>query len=170
MRSNRTTIYGLNHYGHNADSVFIKKFSQFLKQRLGKSFATLSDSLNLVNRYAAKILAENMLAEAESGWDFTPRFNAHCYDVAAIDLNCLLFQSEQNISKFYALLGEKAMSKAWQKTADYRKNMIYTFMYNPKTSLFNDFAFHGAKQLEGLHAAQFFPYFVGLATQNKKNS
>lgn len=161
-------MYGLNHYGHNADSVFIKKFSQFLKQRLGKPFVKLSDSLDRVNMYAAKILSGNMLAEAESGWDFTPRFNAHCYDVAAIDLNCLLFQSEQNIDKFYSFLGEKAASKAWQKTANYRKKMIYSFMYNSETGLFYDFAFHGAKQLEGLHAAQFFPYFVGLATQNKK--
>ena len=37
------------------------------------------------------------LAEAESGWDTTPRFGRHRLDYLPIDLNCLLYKYEMDL-------------------------------------------------------------------------
>jgi neutral trehalase len=41
------------------------------------------------------LLASHLLSEAESGWDFTTRFNACCENIAVLDLNCLLYLTNE---------------------------------------------------------------------------
>ena len=39
------------------------------------------------------------LAEAESGWDMTTRFNRRCLDYLPVDLNSLLYKYETDFTK-----------------------------------------------------------------------
>src|SRR5665213_2274498 len=48
------------------------------------------------------------LAEAESGWDLTPRFNRRCMDYLPVDLNALLYKYEMDFAYAERVLGEEA--------------------------------------------------------------
>lgn len=170
--------YGLNHYGQNADEIYLQRFSRFLKQRLGTEFDILleqeaKDSVFGTRRERqskGQILCKHMLAEAESGWDFTPRFDARCESIAALDLNCLLYMGELTLARGYAILGEKYISKAWEKTALQRKKTMNKTLYDKSTGLYWDFDLANNKKTFVPGAAQFMPYFTGLAKQNRKST
>jgi alpha,alpha-trehalase len=106
-----TALY-LNHYGNNASDAFLLRFAQFLKGRLGSGFDSMYSVLNrdtLKSREGKKqgkgiLLSDHLLAEAESGWDFTTRFNARCMSIAPLDLNCLLYLSEKTLANGYKTL------------------------------------------------------------------
>ena len=110
----------LNHYGNNATDAFLLRFAQFLKGRLGPGFDSIYSELNrdtLISREGKKqgkgiLLSDHLLAEAESGWDFTTRFNARCLFIAPLDLNCLLYLSETTLSNGYKILKERKKSSA----------------------------------------------------------
>src|SRR5690606_8641713 len=46
----------------------------------------------------------NDLAEAESGWDMTPRFNRKALNYLPVDLNALLYKYESDFSRYYRLV------------------------------------------------------------------
>lgn len=104
----------LNHYGNNATDAFLLRFAQFLKGRLGLGFDSMYSELNhdtIISGEGKKqgkgiLLSDHLLAEAESGWDFTRRFNARCESIAPVDLNCLLYLSEKTIANGYKILHE----------------------------------------------------------------
>ncbi len=170
--------YGLNHYGQNADEVYLQRFSRFLKQRLGTEFDSLLKQETKDSVFRAQgerqskgqTLCKHMLAEAESGWDFTPRFDARCESIAALDLNCLLYMGELTLARGYAILGEKYISKAWKKTALQRKKTMNKTLYDKSTGLYWDFDLLNNKKTFVLGAAQFMPYFTKLAKQNRKST
>lgn len=167
----------LNHYGNNADDAFLLRFAQFLKGRLGPGFDSLYSELNrdtVVSGEGKKqgkgiTLADHLLAEAESGWDFTTRFNARCLFIAPLDLNCLLYLSEKTLATGYKTLNEHKKSKAWGQKCNLRKALIDRLFYDKHTGWYWDYDL--AKR--GIHfnhnAAQFMPYFVGLARHNARN-
>ena len=45
-------------------------------------------------------IAENVMADAESGWDFSPRCMGHQTDCAYVDLNAILYGMENNLTFF----------------------------------------------------------------------
>lgn len=60
----------------------------------------------------------NLFAEAESGWDFTPRFLGRALDFAPADLNSILFANERILSEFADILGRAEDSAAFARAAD----------------------------------------------------
>src|SRR5665213_1029731 len=48
------------------------------------------------------------LAEAESGWDLTPRFGRKCLNYLPVDLNSLLYKYERDFAYAERVLGEEA--------------------------------------------------------------
>ena len=103
---------------------------------------------------------KNVLAEYESGWDFSPRFNSKCTEFNAVDLNCLLFADEmllyewakaQNKKKEASAFYEKALTRKEKiKKLCLRNGVYYDFNYVIKTPSFT------------VSAAAFFPFFTGL--------
>lgn len=103
---------------------------------------------------------KNVVAEYESGWDFSPRFNGKCTEFNAVDLNCLLYYDEmllhewakeQNKSKEAALFYEKAKSRKEKiKSLCLRDGVYYDYNYVIKTPSFT------------VSAAAFFPFFTGV--------
>ncbi|HSX27231.1 MAG TPA: trehalase family glycosidase, partial [Patescibacteria group bacterium] len=62
----------------------------------------------------------NDLAEAESGWDMTPRFGRKVLDYLPVDLNALLFKYEMDFARAAQILGHEAKVIEWQEKATTR--------------------------------------------------
>src|SRR5579864_2381693 len=63
----------------------------------------------------------NNLAEAESGWDMTPRFGRKCLDYLPVDLNALLYIYEMDFARAARELGDKREAANWETAARHRK-------------------------------------------------
>jgi len=171
-----TALY-LNHYGNNASDAFLLRFAQFLKGRLGSGFDSMYSVLNrdtLKSREGKKqgkgiLLSDHLLAEAESGWDFTTRFNARCMSIAPLDLNCLLYLSEKTLANGYKTLKEHKKSREWRQQSNLRKALINKLFYDKHTGWYWDYDLAKSEIHFNHNAAQFMPYFVGLAKHNSRN-
>src|SRR5438477_7807 len=69
------------------------------------------------------------LAEAESGWDMTPRFERKCLDFLPVDLNSLLYQYETDFARSAAIAGDTAGQQQWLARAESRKTAINQLMW-----------------------------------------
>ena len=81
----------------------------------------------------------HLTAEHESGWDMTSRFQDRCLDYLPIDLNCLLFKYERDLSKIHGILKNKSKEKLYLKQAEKRKKTINELMWSEKEGFFFDF-------------------------------
>ena len=83
---------GLNRYGHCATDEELTGFYGAIAGRLrtdrSETVTSLQDTLKA---------SAHWLAEAESGWDFNPRFSQRCMDFNPVDLNALLYIFEKNM-------------------------------------------------------------------------
>ena len=107
----------------------------------------------------------NILAEAESGWDFNARFSGKCHEYNPVDLNCLLYFDEKFIAKAERILG-LSDGEEWDARAAQRKSIMYSYMLGSDGVLYDYSYVEGAKSLLK-SAASFMPYFVGLETDNR---
>ena len=171
------TALRLNHYGNNASDDFLLRFAQFLKGRLGPDFDSIYSELNrdtLISREGKNqgkgiLLLDHLLAEAESGWDFTTRFNARCLFIAPLDLNCLLYLSEKTLANGYKTLKEQKKSRLWRQQSNLRKALINKLFYDKHTGWYWDYDIAKRVIHFNHNAGQFMPYFVGLAKHNSRN-
>ena len=95
-QTERMTPIGLNRYGWNADDAELETFARNIRQRL---------HLNIEDCTAEK--GGHLFAEAESGWDFSPRFGLRCADFCPIDLNSILYETENILAVFCEKCGEE---------------------------------------------------------------
>jgi alpha,alpha-trehalase len=104
-------------------------------------------------------------AGAESGWDFSSRWNAipaqagtiRTTDLAPIDLNCLLYRLEQK-------LGEWLGNGHYQTAAEARKALILAHCYDPLAGWFFDLEHANAHQSQQPTLAAVYALFFGLAS------
>jgi len=113
----------------------------------------------------------NIRAAAESGWDFSTRWfgpegtlaTIHTTDLAAIDLNCLLFHLENSIARSYRITGDKSGESKFKVKAEARRRAIQKFCWDPKAGWFKDYNFK-LGQLEQIETlAGMFPLEFGIA-------
>lgn len=115
----RLTPCGLNRYGSSASEALQREFVATASQRLGTDFQArgLSDA-ELLH------LGAHFAAEAESGWDFTPRFDRRCGDFCPIDLNANLYFYETCFARYAARFGDDAAAERWSAAARKRRDAI----------------------------------------------
>ncbi len=154
---NRITPLGLNRNGHSADQNYLLDFyNNELEPRL--HFGLKSDAEKIHK-------AGHLLAEAETGWDFTPRFDHQCLDYIPVDLNSLLYSLEKNLGEFNAILGLD--SQKWLEKAELRKTLMDQYCWNAKEGLFLDYHYGQNKHTTTPSLATFFPLFAGLADEKQ---
>ncbi|MFA5204378.1 MAG: trehalase family glycosidase [Lentisphaeria bacterium] len=146
--------HGLNHYGTHGTPEAVRRFANFLPGRLG----TLPEDLG--ERLA---FARHALAEAESGWDFTPRFDRRCAEHYAVDLNSLLYQHELNQVWFCEQLGEGGADR-WRQRAEDRRQRVNALCWDEAAGFFfdHDFAHGRAAAIPAVSA--YFTLWSGLAS------
>lgn len=107
------------------------------------------------------------LAEAESGWDMTPRFNRKCLDYVPVDLNALLYKYEMDFAKFYRQIGEKRTAAKWEVTANARARAMDKLMWSELKNLYYDYNYAKEKRGTVASLASFYPLWAGMVDKNR---
>lgn len=153
---------GLNGYKHNATEEYLVPFCKEIEKRVGCGEEVYPDK-------AAQ--GAHFLAIAESGWDFTPRFQSarNRYagmDYAPVDLNAILFNAETVISALYEATGNKAESERFTVFAEERRRKMLTLMQGENGLLF-DYNCQEERVSGVYHAAMFAPFAFGVLSNSQ---
>ena len=118
-------------------------------------------------------LYRNLRAAAESGWDFSSRWmrdpadlrTLETVDLVPVDLNSLLYHSEQTIGRLHALQGDDAEARRWAALAAARRAALLAAAFDPAEGAFFDVRWRtGARVTDRPTMAMAAPLFFGLAT------
>jgi alpha,alpha-trehalase len=102
------------------------------------------------------------LAEAESGWDMTPRFERRALNFLPIDLNALLYKYETDFAQTARLLGDRKEAAYWDDAAAQRKQAVNELMWDRVRGLFYDYNYIKGKRGVTSSLAAYFPMWAGM--------
>jgi len=161
IENHNTSVDGLQRFYHHAskEELFELYNSCYDRELLSKSPDSISDEekIKIAGHYAA---------EAETGWDFTTRFDNRCADFIAIDLNSNLYKYE----KTFAWIVDELQLKnepEWTTISNQRKDLINKYCWNETEGLFMDYDFVNKRFHTARSAVSMYPLFVGLASQEQ---
>lgn len=107
------------------------------------------------------------LAEAESGWDMTPRFERKCLDYLPIDLNSLLFKYETDFARAASIRGDEGEEKLWQSRASTRQSVVQNLMWSKFRGFFFDYNYQRGVRGSVWSLAGYYSMWVGLASKEQ---
>ena len=107
------------------------------------------------------------IAETESGWDMTPRFNRKALDYLPIDLNTLLYKYEMDFARYYELIGKKGKAEDWKHLATKRKRTINTLMWNNLKGQYYDYNYIKKRRGTVSSLAAFYPLWTKMASKEQ---
>lgn len=150
---------GLNRYsGDMAPRWLLDEFVVTGAARLGTDYHP-----EALSRDEADRIARNFVAEAESGWDFNPRFDRRCEEFCPVDLNSLMYSFEKNMAYFASETGlDETVSGRWEALASSRKEKMMEKMYDSGKKQFFDYDFINDTRSDVISAAVFYPLYTGL--------
>ena len=109
----------------------------------------------------------NDLAETESGWDFTPRFNHHILNYLPVDLNSLLYKYEMDFAEAAQIAGNKPEAAEWKKQAERRKHVMDKLMWSDLRGLYYDYNYVKKRRGSVASLASYYPMWAGLASEHQ---
>lgn len=148
----RITPCGLNRYGANLEKPGCDGMEVNLRKRLGFEAPIATTELK----------REHFIANCESGWDLTPRFEFEAFNYVPVDLNSLLYALEKNMEFFCCETGV-GESEIWKEKAEKRAELMRKYMLH-ENGCFYDYNFKKDKLSPIFSAASYFPLYVGMAT------
>lgn len=154
----RKTPFGLNNFSTNAD-MDLKFINYGLAERVMETREEKIDKI---------LLAEDLMAIAESGLDFNMRFRTKRSKVDAkcflhLDLNCFLYEMEKTTAKMLSVIGKAEESAKFEKNADKRKALIEKYFYDKSQGIYLDYNFVDGKFSEIVSAISAYPYAYGIS-------
>jgi alpha,alpha-trehalase len=151
----RAACHGLARHGNSATPEYLDGFYRgALADRLGAGDVSPALRLEIASQY---------LAEAETGWDFNPRFAGRCLDHAPVDLNALLFGREVLLAGLHRELRDEERAETWQTRAKARREAMQALWCN-EVGFFFDFDCVNQCRSPVFSLAGYMPLFSGLAT------
>jgi alpha,alpha-trehalase len=102
------------------------------------------------------------LAEAESGWDMTTRFDRKALSYLPVDLNALLYKYEKDFEAAAKIFGDAEEASEWAKRAAKRKLMMRKYLWDEEKGFYFDYNFMTGKHSQVWSLAGFFPMWVGM--------
>ena len=110
----------------------------------------------------------NLQAEAESGWDFNPRFENRCLQFLPVDLNSWLYKYEVDLGWIAAALSlDGSEARRWAELAEARKQHFNKFFWDEAQGFYFDYDFKNSRQGKVWSLAGFMPLWVGLASKSQ---
>ncbi len=109
----------------------------------------------------------NDLAEAESGWDMTPRFGRKALNYLAVDLNALLYKYEMDFARVARLFGNMREAGEWETTARHRKATMDELMWDKARGLYYDYDYTKEKRGNVSSLASFYPMWAGMVDEDQ---
>ncbi len=79
------------------------------------------------------------LAEAESGWDMTPRFDRRALNFLPVDLNALLYKYETDFARAARIFDDKREAAKWDDAARLRQTTMNELMWDRTGGLYYDY-------------------------------
>lgn len=107
------------------------------------------------------------LAEAESGWDMTPRFGRKALNYLPVDLNALLFKYEMDFARTARAFGDKREAAKWEQAAQARKETMDELMWDQTRGLYYDYNYVKEKRGNISSLASYFPMWAGMVTEKQ---
>ena len=107
------------------------------------------------------------LAEAESGWDMTPRFNRKALNYLPVDLNALLYKYEMDFAKAATIFDDKRDASRWEAVAKARARTMVNLMWDKSRGMFYDYNFVRERRGNVSSLATYFTMWAGLATDQQ---
>jgi alpha,alpha-trehalase len=107
------------------------------------------------------------LAEAESGWDMTPRFSRRALNYLPVDLNALLYKYEMDFARTARLFDDKREAAKWEQAAQARKETMDELMYDRTRGLYYDYNYIKEKRSGVASLASFYPMWAGMVTEKQ---
>jgi alpha,alpha-trehalase len=107
------------------------------------------------------------LAEAESGWDMTPRFDRKALNYLPVDLNALLYKYETDFARAARIFDDKREAARWDDAAAVRKAAMDELMWDKLRGMYYDYNFI-KKRRGGVNSlAAYFPMFAGMVDEKQ---
>ncbi len=110
------------------------------------------------------------LAEAESGWDMTPRFGRKALNFLPVDLNALLYKYEMDFAKAATILDDESQAETWRTKAAERKTVMDELMWDKLRGQYYDYNFMRQKRGNISSLATFFPMWAGMVDEKQAES
>ncbi|HWB39373.1 MAG TPA: trehalase family glycosidase [Candidatus Saccharimonadales bacterium] len=110
------------------------------------------------------------LAEAESGWDMTPRFDRRALNFLPVDLNALLYKYETDFARAARILGKEDAATKWDEAAETRKATMNKLMWDKVRGLYYDYNYVKKKRGPISSLAAFFPMWAGMVDEKQAAS
>lgn len=154
----RSTSFGLSRHHHDATREYLAEFYEHLKKvRLPLNATTDEEKISI---------AGHRLAEAEAGYDFTPRFDGRCSDFIPVDLNANLYLYEITMAEFAELLsnGERNL---WLDRAAERKKRIDALLWNESRGMYLDYDMKNGRASDITSVTTFQPLWTGCASSEQ---
>lgn len=107
------------------------------------------------------------LAEAESGWDMTPRFGRKALHYLPVDLNALLYKYETDFARFYRLLNDGRGAAKWEVAAEHRKQAMDELMWSNLRGQYYDYNYDKEKRGTVSSLAGLYPLWAGMADKKQ---
>jgi len=102
------------------------------------------------------------IAETESGWDMTPRFNRHALNYLPADLNALLYKYETDFARAARILNDKSEAAHWDEAAEARRKTMNELMWDQGRGLFYDFNYVKERRGNIASLAAYYPMWAGM--------
>lgn len=117
----------------------------------------------------------DLRAGAESGWDFSSRWQDDPTELASIrttsiipvDLNCFLYKLESEIAQHSSGNGDGATSDEFRERCQARAKAINHYLWNDVEGAYFDYDWQHCQLRRNLTAATLTPLFVELATSDQ---
>ena len=107
------------------------------------------------------------LAETESGWDMTPRFNRKCLNFLPIDLNALLYKYEIDFARYYRLIDNKREAAKWETAAKHRQQAIDKLMWSDLKGYYYDYNYVKKQRGTVTSMAGLYPLWAGMVSEKR---
>ncbi len=160
FEENRMTELGLNAYGNcepkKGKDWYYDEFDRRIKY---------TEKEKELEKYG---FCSDLLAIAESGWDFNSRFKTENNRFASgsfihLDLNCILYDAEIKLSELLEITLDSETSKIYFNKAQKRKDLINKYFYCKEKNLYLDYNYKDNKFSSVVSAASLYPYALGIS-------
>jgi alpha,alpha-trehalase len=109
----------------------------------------------------------NDLAEAESGWDMTPRFGRKALNFVPVDLNALLYKYEMDFARAARLFDNKREAGEWETAARHRKATMDELMWDRNRGMYYDYNYVKEKRGSVSSLAAYYPLWAGMVDEDQ---
>jgi len=162
------------YHAYGKDDEWLKQHIEIAEREyhtvwMGKNKPNARQVYRGLSRYYNVDMTQDM-AETESGWDYTPRFDRRALDFLPVDLNCLLYKYERDFAEAARILGDETTAQSWDNAADERRTVVNELMWDNSRGLFYDYDYSRQHRGTISSLASYYAMWSGLANEQQSQA